>query len=74
MNAITAAIFLAMFLLVSHTSGRVEAYLDPGSGSIALQFLLGGVVATLAAVRLYWDRVKTFVQSRRVNEPTGDGR
>jgi hypothetical protein len=55
-----------MFLFVSHLSGRLEAYLDPGSGSIALQLLLGGVVATLATVRLYWDRLRTFVIRRRV--------
>lgn len=65
MIVITAALFLAMFLFVSHLQGgTVQAYLDPGTGSIALQVILGGMVAALAAVRLYWDRLKTFLRRK----------
>jgi hypothetical protein len=42
----------------------VEAYLDPGTGSIALQLIMGFVVAALATVKLYWDRVKSFARRR----------
>ena len=66
MRAIVVAIFAAMFLLVSHLQGGVQAYLDPGAGSIALQLLLAGVIGLLATIRLYWDRMKTFLQRRRV--------
>ena len=31
------------------------AYLDPGSGSMMLQLLLGGVVGVLAILKLYWN-------------------
>jgi hypothetical protein len=34
------------------------AYLDPGSGSMMLQLLLGGVVGVAAILKLYWS---TFV-------------
>ena len=34
----------------------VHAYLDPGSGSMLLQVLLGGFAAVGVAVRLYWQR------------------
>jgi hypothetical protein len=30
------------------------AYLDPGSGSMMLQLLLGGVVGVAAILKLYW--------------------
>ena len=42
------------------------AYLDPGTGSMAIQLLMGGVVALLATVRLYWDRMKTFFTRKNV--------
>ena len=34
----------------------VSAYLDPGSGSILLQVLLGGFAAVGVIVKLYWNR------------------
>jgi hypothetical protein len=34
-----------------------QAYLDPGTGSMLLQVLLGGVAAVAVAVKLYWYRI-----------------
>lgn len=64
MRSINVALFAAMFLLVSHLQGSVHAYLDPGTGSMALQLLIAGVVGVLATVRLYWDRMKAFFNHR----------
>jgi hypothetical protein len=61
-------LFVAMFLFCSHLSGGVQAYLDPGTGSIALQLLLGGIVAAIATVRMYWSRIKAFVLRQPVGE------
>ena len=33
------------------------AYLDPGSGSMLLQVLLGGVAAVGVVAKLYWYRI-----------------
>lgn len=65
MRPITVALFVAMFLLMSHISGSVQAYLDPNTGSMALQLLLAGVVGVLATLRLYWDRMRTFFVRRQ---------
>ena len=65
MQAITVALFVAMFLFCSYLSGDVHAYLDPGTGSMALQLLVGGVVAVLATIRVYWGRLKSFAARRR---------
>ncbi len=70
MHAVTAAIFCAMFLLVSSVDGNLEAYLDPGSGSILLQFILGGALAALVAFRSYWDRLKMFVSRSSSDQDT----
>ncbi|MGH9308253.1 MAG: hypothetical protein ACRD1U_02690 [Vicinamibacterales bacterium] len=64
MRSINVALFAAMFLLVSHLQGSVHAYLDPGTGSMALQLLIAGVVGVLATARLYWDRMKAFFHHR----------
>ena len=34
----------------------LHAYLDPGSGSMLLQVLLGGFAALGVAIKLYWQR------------------
>lgn len=35
----------------------VQAYVDPGSGSMLLQLLLGGVAGLGVIVKLYWRRL-----------------
>lgn len=35
-----------------------HAYLDPGTGSIMLQLLLGGVAGSLVIFKLYWQKFK----------------
>jgi membrane associated rhomboid family serine protease len=62
MTAITSALFLAMFLLVSHLQGALHGYLDPGTGSIAVQLVIGGLVAALATAKLYWQRLRAFLR------------
>ena len=39
----------------------VLAYLDPGSGSMILQILAGGVAAVGVAAKMYWRRVSRFL-------------
>ncbi len=48
---------LAALLAVS----PVFAYLDPGSGSMLLQVVLGGLAAVGVAARLYWHRFKRLL-------------
>jgi hypothetical protein len=62
-----------MFLWVSEHNGAVQAYLDPGTGSIALQLLIGGAVAALATLQAYWSRIKSFANRRQVDQ-AGDDR
>ncbi len=66
MDGLKVLLVVAMFLLVSHLQGGLKAYLDPNTGSMALQLLLAGVVAVLATLRAYRDRVKAFFVRRRV--------
>lgn len=49
----------------------VEAYLDPGSGSMLLQVLLGGFAAIGVAAKLYWRRLTARFQRNEI-ERGGD--
>lgn len=51
----------ALGLLVA-SSGWAHAYLDPGTGSLILQLIIGGAIAAAATVRLYWTRVKDIAR------------
>jgi len=44
-------------------SQPLNAYLDPGTGSIILQAVIGVAVGGLFAVGLFWSRVKTFFKN-----------
>lgn len=43
----------------------VLAYLDPGSGSMMLQLLAGGIAAAAVTLKVYWNRVLTFLRIRK---------
>ena len=42
----------------------VDAYLDPGSGSMLLQILLGGFAAISVVAKLYWHRVTSLFRRK----------
>lgn len=42
------------------TASPAMAYLDPGTGSMILQLVLGGVAGALVILKLYWARLKSL--------------
>jgi len=40
------------------------AYLDPGTGGVILQIILGGIAGLLVSARLYWASVRNFFTTR----------
>jgi len=59
---IKAARFFALFLLINiATVAQAHAYLDPGTGSIMLQAIIGGVAAALFVGRSYLYRFKMWL-------------
>ncbi len=55
-----SALVIFIFLLILERPA--DAYLDPGTGSMLLQVLLGGVAAVGVVARLYWHRVTAVFQ------------
>lgn len=58
--AAQGVLVLAVFALALDFSRPAFAYLDPGTGSIMLQLLLGGTAGALVVGKLYWHRLKGF--------------
>jgi len=50
-------------------TGPAWAYLDPGTGSMMLQLLLGGVAGAMVVGKLYWQRLREFVTSLFSGKP-----
>jgi hypothetical protein len=46
----------------------VLAYLDPGSGSMILQIIAGGLAAVAVTAKLYWNRLLKFLRIKK-DEP-----
>ena len=66
----------AIGLLAFVRPESAHAYLDPGTGSMLLQALIGGIAMALGAISIYWSRVRTFFADRfgksKVQTETGD--
>lgn len=41
------------------------AYLDPGSGSMLLQLILGGVAGLMVVVKLYWQSFLSLFKGKK---------
>lgn len=42
-----------------------QAYIDPGTGSLLLQGLIGAVAGVMVAASLYWSKIKSFFRKDR---------
>lgn len=59
------SLFFLIFLLFPT---QAMAYIDPGSGSMLLQLILGGVAGLFVIIRLYWHRFLSFFGIRNKKE------
>jgi hypothetical protein len=63
--------FKYLFSLIT----KPNLYLDPGSGSLLIQLILGTVLGLGVLVRVYWKNIKSFISrgkasAEEVNDPT----
>jgi len=53
-----------MHVLTSWNSSHVQLlllYLDPGSGSLIIQLVIGALLAIGLTIRIFWSRIKAFL-------------
>ena len=60
---------LFVFCLLLMMSFSAYAYLDPGTGSMMLQVILGGIAAVGVAIKLYWHRLRAALGMSKKEEP-----
>jgi len=62
-------ILLSLVILNTVLFDEAFAYIDPGSGSLIIQTLIGALVGITIAVRVYWERIKMkFSSSSKSND------
>jgi len=65
MRLLTVMLFVVVFLTVFDFSRPAFAYLDPGTGSMILQVLLGGIAGVIMVLKLYWGGLTNLFGSKR---------
>lgn len=55
MNGLQVVFLSAMMVLA--TTSNAWAYLDPGTGSFAVQALIGLIASMAVAIRLFWQNI-----------------
>lgn len=67
------AIFTAYLAMASlGFPSTSHAYLDPGTGSIVLQAVVGSIAAAGAAFGLYWQRLKSYFSKHKASAEAGE--
>ena len=49
-----------------------DAYLDPGTGSMILQAIIGAVAGGLVLLKIYWGKIKLLFSTKRATKPIED--
>ncbi len=70
MGILYGLFFFSVFLMAFDPSVEARAYLDPGTGSMVLQLLLGGVAGVVVVAKLYWQKVKSVFSREKSHEPS----
>lgn len=71
----TVVLYCMGFWIVLNSFQEAFAYLDPGSGSMILQLLLGGIAGAVMVLKLYWRRLVNLFKrgdARQENPSSSD--
>ena len=62
--------FFLLFFFTFFFSQNAYAYIDPGTGGIILQAIIGAIAATSLTIKIYWQKIKEFLKKRsKRNDP-----
>ena len=57
-------ILITSFFFTIFINNKAFAYLDPGTGSIILQALVGAIAAGATYCSMYWQKIKNFFNKK----------
>jgi hypothetical protein len=52
-------------LIIAGWTSPAHAYLDPGTGSMIVQAIIGGIAGVTVIIGIYWRKVRSFFSSKR---------
>lgn len=70
-NSFFTPLFIALASILSLFPLSAQAYIDPGTGSLLLQGLIGALAGFMVAASLYWSKIKRFFH-KVLGRPTAD--
>jgi hypothetical protein len=62
---------MMLFMALALAAGTAHAYLDPGTGSMLLQVILGGIAAVGVALKMFWHRIVAFFRPGSRSDDAG---
>lgn len=58
------AVSATALTLFAAWASPAQAYLDPGTGSMILQGIIGAIAGALVMLRIYWAKIKRFLSPK----------
>ena len=59
---------VVMFMILGLSTYPALAYLDPGTGSLIIQSIIGALAAVAITLKLYWHKIKLKLSGRKSSE------
>ena len=53
-----------IFISLAVFSSPAAAYIDPGTGSLIIQSIIGAIAAIAVTMKLYWHKLKVFFRKK----------
>jgi len=72
-KGLTSSSSLLSVMLLPLALQNVRDYIDPGTGSLMLQVLIGSLIGGLFLIKVFWSRIKVFFSSLFSKSTEGDG-
>lgn len=60
---------ISVFIIAAWVA-PAHAYLDPGTGSLIIQGIIGAIAAAGVTIRLYWYKIKGWISGNTTEEST----
>ena len=70
---LTTSSALLSVSLLPLASQNIHAYIDPGTGSLIIQVLIASFVGALFVIKIYWKKVKAFLNNLFSKARKGNG-
>ena len=72
-NKLTTSGALLSVSLLPLTLQNIHAYIDPGTGSLIIQILIASFVGGLFLIKVFWGKIKAFLNNLFSRARKGNG-